>query len=58
MNKEDFEVGQTYDLTPQEAQELHKKGFILVWKNKTEHSEGEPKIREYTYVGKHDNKKL
>ncbi len=41
-----------YELTPQEAQELNKKGYKLLWIHKTTHHKGEPKLRLYELIGK------
>lgn len=41
-----------YELSPEEAQNLNKKGYVLVWVHKTLHDKGEPKMRLYELVGK------
>ena len=50
-------INQEIELTPEKAQDLCKKGWVLNWKGyekhsgNHEHSEGEPKIRKYLVLG-------
>lgn len=41
-----------YELTPSEAQELNKEGYVLRWIHKSEHNKGEPNLRLYQLIGK------
>ena len=40
-----------YELTPQEAQELNKEGYVLRWIHKSEHYKGKPHLRLYQLIG-------
>jgi len=44
--------GTDVQLTPQEAQEYQSKGYVLIWKDKIGHRNGEPSKRIYYVVGR------
>lgn len=48
----ELRTNEIIELSPQEAQEYNKLGYVLVWQDKEEHNEGLPKIREYQVIGR------
>lgn len=52
MEKQEFKVGQTYELNSQEAAELCHQGYVFVRTDGKEHNEGKPSIRQYQFLGR------
>ena len=48
----ELKLNEIIELTPQEAQEYNKLGYVLLWLDKDKHSEGLPKIRKYQCLGR------
>jgi len=59
----EFRANEMYDLKPEEVKELNKQGYVFVWVDHSRksgnhhHSKGEPRIREYMFIGKNEKGK-